>query len=134
MNGNFNINRGKPQTFGDLVANESEVFLLDPNTATIIPTRVRDVKVLKQSGRDKVLQIQIYKLTSLKSVTPEKMEEAFKEQNTKVWWTIRALNKMVLGPIDLPGVGVTTFISADRKELETWMTKTGPNRKTIISL
>lgn len=115
----------KPKTFGD-IGEQDLVYLLRPETGNVVETKVRSTKVLKSNGRLSVLEIEIYKLTAMESITTEKMELAKEEYNTEICWRIRVFNHLTLGPVHLPRMAVPTIISADKIELLKWMTRTGP--------
>lgn len=120
---------GQPRTFGMLRAQEDNVYILDPNSGDIVESKIRAIKELRRQGGVAILEVKIYKIVALESVTEDKLENANKEYNTKIDWTFRVMNHTTLGPVKFKALGVPTIISADKKELERWMVKTGPRKK-----
>lgn len=119
-----------PRQFGDLKPDDS-IYLIDPNTGSIVQTKVRSTVSIYKNGRVEILKMEIYKITAFESITTKAMEEAKEAHNTSINWTIRTPNYLVLGPVQLPNLPIT-MVSADKKFLQRWMDKTGPNKKKII--
>lgn len=116
------------KSFGRLGEGDS-VYLVDPNSGNIVSTQIRNRKEVFKSARGTVISFQIYKIFDTELITPEKLEEAQREYNSKVWWTLRVLGNDIMGLVTLKGVGAPTAISADKEYLERWMKNTGPQRK-----